>query len=66
MNNHDENEVLFPEFDTDLQHFNALYPGLALFTESDYYDPSKINILTVKKYRFHNILSQHKINVLPL
>ena len=61
MINHDENEVLFPELDADLQHFNALYPDLALSTESDYYDPSKINMLTVKNTDFtifcHNIRS---------
>ena len=42
----DEN-VLFPELDADIQHFGELYPDLDASMESEYYDLTKINPLAV-------------------
>ena len=39
--------VLFPELDADIQHFSELYPDLSISTESEYYNLTKINALTV-------------------
>ena len=58
----DEN-VLFPELDADIQHFGELYPDLNISMESEYYDMTKINALTVTDTDFsifsHNCRSLH-------
>ena len=58
-----DDNVLFPELDVDIQHFGELYPDLNISTESEYYDQTKINALTVTDADFsifsHNCRSLH-------
>ena len=40
-----DQDVLFPELDADVQHFDELYPDLSISMNSEYYDLRKINTL---------------------
>ena len=48
-----DEHVLFPELDADIQHLGELYPDLDISMESEYYDLTKINALTVTDTVFY-------------